>query len=169
MPDFAALSGGQGWKHKCMGFLVSFSDVLGVPGSGYDTRDASLGSRAPLTNLFSEHDAPLILSSQFLLNPETPKSFEFVLCRPQVQGVVVAFSHPSALCGAGGKVASGLADDTVCTQPVALSPDHSRSSKASAWSSSSEEKRAVGRSEHSTGASTKSLLPKESRLDAFWD
>nr|XP_003467758.1 protein kinase C-binding protein 1 isoform X9 [Cavia porcellus] len=47
--------------------------------------------------------------------------------------------------------------------------DHSRSSKASAWSSSSEEKRAVGRSEHSTGASTKSLLPKESRLDAFWD
>ncbi|XP_013005852.2 MYND-type zinc finger-containing chromatin reader ZMYND8 isoform X10 [Cavia porcellus] len=46
---------------------------------------------------------------------------------------------------------------------------HSRSSKASAWSSSSEEKRAVGRSEHSTGASTKSLLPKESRLDAFWD
>ncbi|KAM6147419.1 MYND-type zinc finger-containing chromatin reader ZMYND8 [Erethizon dorsatum] len=45
---------------------------------------------------------------------------------------------------------------------------HSRSSKSSAWSSS-EEKRGSGRSEHSAGAGAKSLLPKESRLDAFWD
>ncbi|XP_012519166.1 PREDICTED: protein kinase C-binding protein 1 isoform X6 [Propithecus coquereli] len=44
--------------------------------------------------------------------------------------------------------------------------DHSRSSKSS-WSSS-DEKRASARSEHNT-SSTKSLLPKESRLDTFWD
>uniref|UniRef100_A0A2K5KDH7 Zinc finger MYND-type containing 8 n=1 Tax=Colobus angolensis palliatus TaxID=336983 RepID=A0A2K5KDH7_COLAP len=44
---------------------------------------------------------------------------------------------------------------------------HSRSSKSS-WSSS-EEKRGSTRSEHNTSASTKSLLPKESRLDTFWD
>ncbi|XP_074262727.1 MYND-type zinc finger-containing chromatin reader ZMYND8 isoform X22 [Saimiri boliviensis] len=44
---------------------------------------------------------------------------------------------------------------------------HSRSSKAS-WSSS-DEKRGSARSEHNTGTSTKSLLPKESRLDTFWD
>uniref|UniRef100_A0A2K6EZ21 Zinc finger MYND-type containing 8 n=1 Tax=Propithecus coquereli TaxID=379532 RepID=A0A2K6EZ21_PROCO len=43
---------------------------------------------------------------------------------------------------------------------------HSRSSKSS-WSSS-DEKRASARSEHNT-SSTKSLLPKESRLDTFWD
>ncbi|XP_005392421.1 PREDICTED: protein kinase C-binding protein 1 isoform X11 [Chinchilla lanigera] len=46
--------------------------------------------------------------------------------------------------------------------------DHSRSSKSSAWSSS-EEKRGSGRTEHSGAASAKSLLPKESRLDTFWD
>uniref|UniRef100_A0A2K6MIM8 Zinc finger MYND-type containing 8 n=1 Tax=Rhinopithecus bieti TaxID=61621 RepID=A0A2K6MIM8_RHIBE len=45
--------------------------------------------------------------------------------------------------------------------------DHSRSSKSS-WSSS-EEKRGSTRSEHNTSTSTKSLLPKESRLDTFWD
>ncbi|NP_001278087.1 MYND-type zinc finger-containing chromatin reader ZMYND8 isoform X8 [Mus musculus] len=48
---------------------------------------------------------------------------------------------------------------------------HSRSSKAGLWSSS-EEKRASSRSEHSGGTSTKNLMPKESResrLDAFWD
>nr|XP_012598412.1 protein kinase C-binding protein 1 isoform X23 [Microcebus murinus] len=44
--------------------------------------------------------------------------------------------------------------------------DHSRSSKSS-WSSG-EEKRGSARSEHST-SSTKSLMPKESRLDTFWD
>ncbi|XP_010624570.1 protein kinase C-binding protein 1 isoform X10 [Fukomys damarensis] len=45
---------------------------------------------------------------------------------------------------------------------------HSRSSKSSSWSSS-EEKRGSARSEHSAGTSAKSLLPKESRLDPFWD
>ncbi|XP_008825662.1 protein kinase C-binding protein 1 isoform X8 [Nannospalax galili] len=48
---------------------------------------------------------------------------------------------------------------------------HSRSSKASSWSSS-DEKRGSARSEHSTGTSTKSLMPKEARearLDTFWD
>ncbi|CAH6776765.1 Zmynd8 [Phodopus roborovskii] len=48
---------------------------------------------------------------------------------------------------------------------------HSRSSKTGLWSSS-EEKRGSARSEHSTGTSTKNLLPKESResrLDTFWD
>uniref|UniRef100_A0A8D2AR60 Zinc finger MYND-type containing 8 n=1 Tax=Sciurus vulgaris TaxID=55149 RepID=A0A8D2AR60_SCIVU len=44
--------------------------------------------------------------------------------------------------------------------------DHPRSSKSSCWSGS-EEKRGSARPEHS--ASTKSLVPKESRLDAFWD
>ncbi|XP_023367707.1 protein kinase C-binding protein 1 isoform X2 [Otolemur garnettii] len=43
---------------------------------------------------------------------------------------------------------------------------HSRSSKSS-WSSS-DEKRGSARSEHNT-SSTKNLLPKESRLDTFWD
>ncbi|XP_006881668.1 PREDICTED: protein kinase C-binding protein 1 isoform X5 [Elephantulus edwardii] len=45
---------------------------------------------------------------------------------------------------------------------------HSRSSKSGCWSSS-EEKRGSARSEHSASTSTKSLLPKESRLDTFWD
>ncbi|XP_053430317.1 protein kinase C-binding protein 1 isoform X5 [Nycticebus coucang] len=44
--------------------------------------------------------------------------------------------------------------------------DHSRSSKSS-WSGS-DEKRGSARSEHNT-SSTKNLLPKESRLDTFWD
>uniref|UniRef100_A0A2K5CJP9 Zinc finger MYND-type containing 8 n=1 Tax=Aotus nancymaae TaxID=37293 RepID=A0A2K5CJP9_AOTNA len=44
---------------------------------------------------------------------------------------------------------------------------HSRSSKSS-WSGS-DEKRGSARSEHNTSTSTKSLLPKESRLDTFWD
>ncbi|XP_060040324.1 MYND-type zinc finger-containing chromatin reader ZMYND8 isoform X22 [Erinaceus europaeus] len=46
--------------------------------------------------------------------------------------------------------------------------DHSRSSKSSCWSSS-DEKRGSTRSEHNATTSTKSLLPKESRLDTFWD
>ncbi|XP_016060296.1 PREDICTED: protein kinase C-binding protein 1 isoform X2 [Miniopterus natalensis] len=46
--------------------------------------------------------------------------------------------------------------------------DHSRSSKSGSWSSS-DEKRGSSRSEHNTSTSSKSLLPKESRLDTFWD
>ncbi|XP_058418535.1 MYND-type zinc finger-containing chromatin reader ZMYND8 isoform X16 [Diceros bicornis minor] len=46
--------------------------------------------------------------------------------------------------------------------------DHSRSSKSSCWSSS-DEKRGSSRSEHNASTSSKSLIPKESRLDAFWD
>ncbi|XP_070342163.1 MYND-type zinc finger-containing chromatin reader ZMYND8 isoform X37 [Equus asinus] len=46
--------------------------------------------------------------------------------------------------------------------------DHSRSSKSSCWSSS-DEKRGSSRSEHNASTSSKSLLPKESRLDTFWD
>ncbi|XP_047600005.1 protein kinase C-binding protein 1 isoform X16 [Lutra lutra] len=46
--------------------------------------------------------------------------------------------------------------------------DHSRSSKSSCWSSS-DEKRGPTRSEHNASSSSKSLLPKESRLDTFWD
>ncbi|XP_062060290.1 MYND-type zinc finger-containing chromatin reader ZMYND8 isoform X5 [Lepus europaeus] len=46
--------------------------------------------------------------------------------------------------------------------------DHSRSSKSTCWNSG-EEKRASARAEHIASASSKSLLPKESRLDAFWD
>uniref|UniRef100_A0A8D0V4R7 Zinc finger MYND-type containing 8 n=1 Tax=Sus scrofa TaxID=9823 RepID=A0A8D0V4R7_PIG len=45
---------------------------------------------------------------------------------------------------------------------------HSRSSKSSCWSGS-DEKRGSARSEHNAGPSAKSLIPKESRLDAFWD
>ncbi|KAM9058798.1 MYND-type zinc finger-containing chromatin reader ZMYND8 isoform 13-T17 [Megaptera novaeangliae] len=46
--------------------------------------------------------------------------------------------------------------------------DHSRSSKSSCWSGS-DEKRAAARSEHNASTSSKSLIPKESRLDTFWD
>ncbi|XP_006839274.1 PREDICTED: protein kinase C-binding protein 1 isoform X8 [Chrysochloris asiatica] len=46
--------------------------------------------------------------------------------------------------------------------------DHSRSSKSSCWSSG-EEKRGSARSEHNASTSAKSLIPKESRLDTFWD
>nr|XP_035925598.1 protein kinase C-binding protein 1 isoform X9 [Halichoerus grypus] len=46
--------------------------------------------------------------------------------------------------------------------------DHSRSSKSSCWSGS-DEKRGSARSEHNASSSSKSLLPKESRLDTFWD
>ncbi|XP_036757971.2 MYND-type zinc finger-containing chromatin reader ZMYND8 isoform X21 [Manis pentadactyla] len=45
--------------------------------------------------------------------------------------------------------------------------DHSRSSKSSSWSS--DEKRGSARSEHNASTSSKSLIPKESRLDTFWD
>ncbi|XP_073092614.1 MYND-type zinc finger-containing chromatin reader ZMYND8 isoform X22 [Manis javanica] len=45
--------------------------------------------------------------------------------------------------------------------------DHSRSSKSSSWSS--DEKRGSARSEHNGSTSSKSLIPKESRLDTFWD
>nr|XP_020019544.1 protein kinase C-binding protein 1 isoform X2 [Castor canadensis] len=45
---------------------------------------------------------------------------------------------------------------------------HSRSSKSSSWSGS-EEKRGSSRSEHNASSSSKSLIPKESRLDSFWD
>ncbi|XP_006839277.1 PREDICTED: protein kinase C-binding protein 1 isoform X11 [Chrysochloris asiatica] len=45
---------------------------------------------------------------------------------------------------------------------------HSRSSKSSCWSSG-EEKRGSARSEHNASTSAKSLIPKESRLDTFWD
>uniref|UniRef100_A0A667GYL4 Zinc finger MYND-type containing 8 n=1 Tax=Lynx canadensis TaxID=61383 RepID=A0A667GYL4_LYNCA len=48
------------------------------------------------------------------------------------------------------------------------STDHSRGSKSSCWGSS-DEKRGSTRSEHNASASSKSLLPKESRLDTFWD
>ncbi|XP_006921952.1 protein kinase C-binding protein 1 isoform X7 [Pteropus alecto] len=44
---------------------------------------------------------------------------------------------------------------------------HPRSGKSSGWSS--DEKRGSSRSEHNAGTSAKSLLPKESRLDTFWD
>uniref|UniRef100_A0A452G446 Zinc finger MYND-type containing 8 n=1 Tax=Capra hircus TaxID=9925 RepID=A0A452G446_CAPHI len=40
--------------------------------------------------------------------------------------------------------------------------------KSSCWSGS-EEKRGSARSEHNAGTSSKSLIPKESRLDTFWD
>ncbi|XP_059754481.1 MYND-type zinc finger-containing chromatin reader ZMYND8 isoform X16 [Balaenoptera ricei] len=46
--------------------------------------------------------------------------------------------------------------------------DHSRSSKSSCWSGS-DEKRGAARSEHNASTSSKSLIPKESRLDTFWD
>ncbi|XP_060140145.1 MYND-type zinc finger-containing chromatin reader ZMYND8 isoform X13 [Globicephala melas] len=46
--------------------------------------------------------------------------------------------------------------------------DHSRSSKSSCWSGS-DEKRGSARSEHNASTSSKSLIPKESRLDTFWD
>ncbi|XP_023611945.1 protein kinase C-binding protein 1 isoform X10 [Myotis lucifugus] len=46
--------------------------------------------------------------------------------------------------------------------------DHSRGGKSGGWSGS-DEKRGSSRSEHNASASSKSLLPKESRLDAFWD
>ncbi|XP_029076390.1 protein kinase C-binding protein 1 isoform X18 [Monodon monoceros] len=46
--------------------------------------------------------------------------------------------------------------------------DHSRSSKSSCWSGS-DEKRGSTRSEHNASTSSKSLIPKESRLDTFWD
>ncbi|KAF6285109.1 zinc finger MYND-type containing 8 [Rhinolophus ferrumequinum] len=46
--------------------------------------------------------------------------------------------------------------------------DHSRSSKSSCWSSN-DEKRGSSRSEHNASTSSKSLIPKESRLDTFWD
>ncbi|XP_077622205.1 MYND-type zinc finger-containing chromatin reader ZMYND8 isoform X9 [Crocuta crocuta] len=46
--------------------------------------------------------------------------------------------------------------------------DHSRGSKSSCWGSS-DEKRGPARAEHNAGAGSKSLLPKESRLDTFWD
>ncbi|XP_039105341.1 protein kinase C-binding protein 1 isoform X6 [Hyaena hyaena] len=46
--------------------------------------------------------------------------------------------------------------------------DHSRGSKSSCWGSS-DEKRGPARVEHNAGAGSKSLLPKESRLDTFWD
>lgn len=55
-----------------------------------------------------------------------------------------------------------------CAHLLLSSPDHSRSSKSSCWSGG-EEKRGPARSEHSAGTGTKSLLPKESRLDTFWD
>ena len=45
---------------------------------------------------------------------------------------------------------------------------HSWSSKFSCWSGS-EEKRGSACSEHNAGTSSKSLIPKESRLDTFWD
>ncbi|XP_033696725.1 MYND-type zinc finger-containing chromatin reader ZMYND8 isoform X18 [Tursiops truncatus] len=45
---------------------------------------------------------------------------------------------------------------------------HSRSSKSSCWSGS-DEKRGSARSEHNASTSSKSLIPKESRLDTFWD
>ncbi|XP_074174190.1 MYND-type zinc finger-containing chromatin reader ZMYND8 isoform X26 [Rhinolophus sinicus] len=45
---------------------------------------------------------------------------------------------------------------------------HSRSSKSSCWSSN-DEKRGSSRSEHNASTSSKSLIPKESRLDTFWD
>uniref|UniRef100_A0A287D9E6 Zinc finger MYND-type containing 8 n=1 Tax=Ictidomys tridecemlineatus TaxID=43179 RepID=A0A287D9E6_ICTTR len=45
---------------------------------------------------------------------------------------------------------------------------HSRSSKSSCWGGG-EEKRGSARSELGAGSSAKSLIPKESRLDAFWD
>lgn len=48
------------------------------------------------------------------------------------------------------------------------SADHSRSSKSSCWGGG-EEKRGSARSELGAGSSAKSLIPKESRLDAFWD
>ncbi|XP_011367583.1 protein kinase C-binding protein 1 isoform X24 [Pteropus vampyrus] len=44
---------------------------------------------------------------------------------------------------------------------------HPRSGKSSGWSS--DEKRGASRSEHNAGAGAKGLLPKESRLDTFWD
>ncbi|ELW48255.1 Protein kinase C-binding protein 1 [Tupaia chinensis] len=66
------------------------------------------------------------------------------------------------------------------SNPRSLSPDpvrwvaasvvgyHSRSSKSSCWSSG-DEKRGSARSEHNASSGTKSLIPKESRLDTFWD
>ncbi|XP_054579759.1 MYND-type zinc finger-containing chromatin reader ZMYND8 [Eptesicus fuscus] len=46
--------------------------------------------------------------------------------------------------------------------------DHARGSKSGGWSGG-DEKRGSSRSEHTSSASSKSLIPKESRLDAFWD
>ncbi|KAF7474043.1 Hypothetical predicted protein [Marmota monax] len=48
------------------------------------------------------------------------------------------------------------------------SADHSQSSKSSCWGNG-EEKRGLARSKLDPGSSAKSLIPKESWLDAFWD
>ena len=62
------------------------------------------------------------------------------------------------------EVAGVLNTPFCCFSPA----DHSRSSKSSCWSGS-DEKRGSTRSEHNASSSSKSLLPKESRLDTFWD
>lgn len=75
--------------------------------------------------------------------------------------------------GGAGLVAGHLASvELVGTLNIPLccfsSADHSRSSKSGCWSGG-DEKRGPARSEHNAGPSSKSLLPKESRLDTFWD
>uniref|UniRef100_A0A7N5JU73 Zinc finger MYND-type containing 8 n=1 Tax=Ailuropoda melanoleuca TaxID=9646 RepID=A0A7N5JU73_AILME len=63
------------------------------------------------------------------------------------------------------------APSAIARQPRPSYPahkDHSRSSKSGCWSGG-DEKRGPARSEHNAGPSSKSLLPKESRLDTFWD
>uniref|UniRef100_A0A452VM78 Zinc finger MYND-type containing 8 n=1 Tax=Ursus maritimus TaxID=29073 RepID=A0A452VM78_URSMA len=60
------------------------------------------------------------------------------------------------------------APSATARQPAPQLPNHSRSSKSGCWSGG-DEKRGPARSEHNAGPSSKSLLPKESRLDTFWD
>lgn len=127
-------------------------------------------------------------SNQLLLNPKKKKKL-FCLCTPQTHtcGEVIGGSVNVTVSvverGGEGPVASQLGEEGQCgpgcawaqwagvlTTPSCCvsSPDHSRSSKSSCWSSS-DDKRGSSRSEHNASTSSKSLIPKEPRLDTFWD
>lgn len=135
--------------------------------------------------ILCEHDT-LLCSHQMLLNPKKTKVF--CLCALQTHtfgdasgGSIYLIISIVEWGGEGGFLErrcrssggtfllrwrwAGMLNTPLCWFS---SSDHSRSSKSSCWSSN-DEKRGSSRSEHNASTSSKSLIPKESRLDTFWD
>lgn len=148
-------------------------------------RNAFLGNLVPFSLIFvlCERD-PLLFFQSAVVKPSKIKLFYLCILQTHkfkdvsgggILGISVVWNGEGRVASrvgdAGHRVgqfpsveASRDADMPFCFLP----PDHSRSSKSSCWSSS-DEKRGSSRSEHNASTSSKSLLPKESRLDTFWD
>lgn len=182
MPDFGASFQQPSLDAEASeGCLVLTRRVIRVHGSRYRVRTACLGTSVPSSPVLILHNVTTYCSCNQPLNPKTISRLPLHSGDPPHGGQRAAAlgdcpgeraerrpagEAPARWRGTWASVElAGTLNIPLC---CFSSADHSRSSKSGCWSGG-DEKRGPARSEHNAGPSSKSLLPKESRLDTFWD